>query len=115
MSLLKQIADGIFMSILRYGLPAYCPVRLREDEPKHSSIEKIRVVLNDCLRLLRNKKRRDHARIDDMLKELDWLSINQICAETRLVEAWKTVHDENYCMADILKLKKKVFAHVNKI
>ena len=33
-ALLKLVADGIFMSILRYGLPAFCPVGFREEEPK---------------------------------------------------------------------------------
>ena len=42
-----------------------------------------------------------------MLTELDWLSINQLCAETRLVEAWKTVHSDDYCMRDILRIKEK--------
>ena len=34
-------------------------------------------------------------------------SINQLCGETRLIEAWKTVHTEKYCMQDILSIKKK--------
>ena len=95
------------MSILRYGLPLYCPLRFKEDDPRPSSIEKIKVVFNDCLRLLTNRKRQDHGKIKDMLNELDWLSINQLCAETRLVEAWKTVHFDNYCMKDTVKIKEK--------
>ena len=87
---LKTIADGIFMSILRYGLPIYCPLRMKEEDPHHSSIDKIKVVFNDCLRLLTNNKRNDRVIIKDMLRELGWISINQLCAETRLLEAWKT-------------------------
>ena len=106
-NLLKQVADGIFMSVVRYGLPLYCPVRLKNDEPHHGSIDKIKVVFNDCLRLLTNKRSQDRARIEDMLVELGWISINQLCAETRLIEAWKTVHSDDYCMKDMLKPKKK--------
>ena len=106
-SLLKPIADRIFMSLLRYGLPVYCPLRLKEEDPKCQSIDRIKVVFNDCLRLLTNKKRKDHARVEDMLKELGWLSLNQLCAETRLLEAWKSVHIENYCMQDLLHEKSK--------
>ena len=42
-----------------------------------------------------------------MLDELGWLSINQLAAETRLIEAWKTVNLEDYCMKDVLKLRHK--------
>ena len=75
--------------------------------PINSSTDKIRVVFNDCLRLLTNKRRRDHAKIEDMLKELEWLSINQLCAEIRLLEAWKSVQPEDYCMKDTLQKKEK--------
>ena len=105
--LLKTIADGIFMSVLRYGLPAHCPLRLKEEDPNHSSIERIKVVFNDCLRLLTNRKRQDHGRIEDMLSELGWLSINQLNAETRLLEAWKAIHTDGYCMSDLLPVKSK--------
>ena len=106
-SLLKTIADGIFMSVLRYGLPIYCPLRLKEEDPKSQCIDRIRVIFNDCLRLLTNKRRRDHAKVEDMLKELGWLSLNQLCAETRLLEAWKSAQKEDYCMKDILHVKNK--------
>ena len=95
------------MSVLRYGLPVYCPLRLKEEDPKYQSIDRIKVVFNDCLRLLTNKKRKDHARVEDMLKELGWLSLNQLCTETGLLEAWKSLHIENYCMQDLLHEKSK--------
>ena len=30
--LLKSVACGIFLSVIRYGLPLYCPLRLREED-----------------------------------------------------------------------------------
>ena len=42
-----------------------------------------------------------------MLDELGWLSINQLASETRLIEAWKTVHLEDYCMKEVLKLRQR--------
>ena len=106
-TLLKTIADGIFMSVLRYGLPAHCPLRLKEEDQNHHSIDRIKVVFNDCLRLLTKRKRQDHGKIEDMLGELGWLSINQLNAETRLLEAWKSIHTEDYCMTDLLHVKPK--------
>ena len=105
--LLKNVADGIFMSVLRYGLPLYCPLRLKSEDPNCASIHKIKMIFNDCLRLLTNRKRKDHVKVEDMLKELQWLSINQMCAETRLLEAWKTTNINDYCMQDIMKEKEK--------
>ena len=38
---------------------------------------------------------------------MGWLSVNQLAAETRLIEAWKSVHIEDYCMKEVLKLRPK--------
>ena len=42
-----------------------------------------------------------------MLEESGWLSVNQLAAETRLIEAWKSVHIEDYCMNEVLQLRNK--------
>ena len=36
--LLKKVADGIFMSVLRYGLPLYSPVRTSNEDPNAVAI-----------------------------------------------------------------------------
>ena len=105
--MLKSVADGIFLSLIRYGLPVYCPLRLKENDPNPTIIKDLKKVFNDCLRLLNNKTWEDHASIDEMLDALNWSSINQLCGETRLIEAWKTVHSEKYCMQEILSIKEK--------
>ena len=106
-AMLKSVADAIFVSLIRYGLPLYCPLRLKDNDPHPGIIKDLKVTYNDCLRLLTNKKWEDHASIKDMLEELEWSSINQLCAETRLIEAWKTVNLENYCMQETLRIKPK--------
>ena len=105
--MLKTIADAIFISQVRYGLPLYCPLRLNQHDPNLIILMQLKKVYNDCLRLLTNKTWEDHASIKEMLEELNWSSINQLCGETRLLEAWKRVHLEGYCMEDILSLKQK--------
>ena len=107
MDLLRSVACGIFLSVIRYWLPLYCPLRLKEEDPNPGIIKELKVVFNDCLRLLTSKRREDHASIKSMLEELNWCSINQLSGETRLLEAWKTVHLEKYCMKDVLSIKKK--------
>ena len=42
-----------------------------------------------------------------MLEDVGWLSVNQIAAETRLIEAWKSVNQEDYCMKEVLHLRPK--------
>ena len=106
-SLLKSVAEAIFMSHIRYALPLYCPVQIDEDCPISGSITDLKKVFNDCLRLLEGKVISDQVSIKSMLDDLGLLSVNQLAAETRLLEAWKTVHQEDYCMKDILKLRHK--------
>ena len=105
--LLKTVADGIFMSQIRYALPLFCPLKIEAPDPTPGSIHKIRVVFNDCLRLLTGVKPTEHRTIKSMLEEVGWLSINQMCAQTRLMEAWKSINQENYCMSDTLKVRQK--------
>ena len=38
-----------------------------------------------------------------MLKKLGWLSLNQMSAEVRLIEVWKALNVEDYCLKDIFQ------------
>ena len=58
--------EGIFISLIRYGLPLYCPLRLKEEDPNPGVLTELKVVFNDCLRLLTGNKREDHASIKSM-------------------------------------------------
>ena len=102
-SLMKKVADGIFCSVLRYGLGIFCPVRIEETESNSTSIEGIKVIFHDVLRLLCSSKRSDHTSIESMLKKLNWLSVNQLAAEIRLMEVWKAPNLENYCLSDLFQ------------
>ena len=100
---LKDIADSIFGSILRYAICLYCPIRIKESDPAHSSINAIRVVYNDLLRLLCKSKRKERKPIKEMLEELGWLSLNQMCCEVRLIEVWKSLNLDNYCLKNLFE------------
>ena len=102
-SLLKKIADGIFCSVLRYELAIFCPIRIKESDPNPTNIDGIKVIYHDVLRLLCNSKRKDHTPIETMLKQLGWLSINQLASEIRLFEVWKGLHQEDYCLNDLFE------------
>ena len=66
-SLLKGIADSIFCSILRYALGIFCPIRIKENDPTNSSINGIKVIYNDLLRLLCNSRRDNRKPVKEML------------------------------------------------
>ena len=89
------------MSVLRYGLGIFCPIRVEESDPHHSNIEGIRVVFNNMLRLLCGSKRTEHTSIQSMLDHLGWLSINQLAAEVRLIEVWKSLNLSEYSLSQI--------------
>ena len=96
-SLLKQVADAIFCSVLRYDLAIFCPIQILQTDPKPSCIQGIRVAYHNLLRLLCCTKRDSHTSIESMLGKLGWLSINQLSCEIRLIEVWKALNDKNHC------------------
>jgi len=88
---LKTIANGIFMSRLRYALPVYgsAILRLKETDSLPADAKELQVLQNDMLRLLTGNKRRDKVRITEMLRETNILSVNQLIAYGMLMEVWK--------------------------
>ena len=104
---LKSVADGIFISLIRYAMPVYYPVRMNDNAPHYGCISKIETAFNNCLRLLNQCKLEDKISIKRLLQNLNWLSLNQLSAHTRLVEAWKTANLEDYCLQNTLHKAKK--------
>ena len=104
-SLLKNVAEGIFMSSLRYGLSIFCPVKIKPTDPTPTCINGIKIVFNDMLRLLCGSRRMNKLSVKKMLDSLGWLSINQLSAEIRLTEVWKSINTE-YCLSDMFQLTK---------
>ena len=55
-----------------------------------------------------SKTTHEHTRINNtsigsMLKQLHWLSINQLACEQRLMQVWKSISNEDYCLHDMFK------------
>ena len=51
---------------------------------------------NKLLRALTGKKVSDRIKIEDMLKSLQMMSVNQIAAQIKLTEMWKALNDSQY-------------------
>ena len=97
------MADGLFISYIRYAIGLYCPIRIKETDPNPTCINGIKVVYNDVLRLLCCSKRENRKPIKEMLNEVGWLSLNQLACETRLIEVWKSLNLEEYCLKDVFE------------
>ena len=80
---------------------------MHEDDPIPGSIDGIKVLYHDVLRLLCNSKKESHTSIASMLEKTGWLSINQLACEVRLLEVWKAMYQEDYCLKDIFERVEK--------
>ena len=105
-SLLKDIADSIFGSILRYALGLFCPIRIKSNDPNPASLRGIKVIYNDLLRLLCNSRRENRKPTKEMLDHVGWLSLNQMSCEIRLIEVWKSLNIDNYCLSELFEKVK---------
>ena len=75
---LHIIAEAIFTSKIRYGIAVYSSPRLEEDEAENSDIQKIQVLQNDMLRLLKGHTRAEQVNMKSLREELMTLSVNQL-------------------------------------
>ena len=53
--------------------------------------------------MLCNTKRQQHTSVASMLEKVGWLSINQLACEVRLIEVWKALNKEDYCLKEIFE------------
>jgi hypothetical protein len=93
---LKEIADSIWVSKLRYGLQLYSEVRTSNEQPTSQIMKELQKSQNKLLRALTGKKVSDRIKIEDMLKSLQMMSVNQIAAQIKLTEMWKALNDSQY-------------------
>ena len=97
-----KLVDGLFMSKIRYGLQLYGKVRMSEEDPTNGELKAIQVVQNNLLRMLNRSKIKDKVSIDFMLKKFNMMSVNQLNAQIKLLEIWKSLNVNDYP----LKLKR---------
>ena len=88
---LKQLADCLVMSHIRYTLPVYLTqfVRIKSEDPTKHELVSLQGKMNDMMRIILNIKRRDKISIKTMLKKCGMISVNQMICKAVLMEAWK--------------------------
>ena len=102
---LKVVADGLWMSKLRYGLALFGSLRLSESDPRCKMGTDLQIAQNKLLRLLTGTVLTDKKSISSMLYQLGIGSVNQMIAEARLLETWKATHLQGAPLSNILVKK----------
>ena len=96
MDRLRRIGDSLYTSKIRYGLQLFGKVRLNENDPTETLLECLQVTQNKFARFLHGSTLMDRINTKIVFKETNLLSINQINAQIKLVEMWKSQNDKNY-------------------
>ena len=71
-------------------------VRTSNEQPTSQIMKELQKSQNKLLRTLTGKKVSDRIKIEDMLKSLQMMSVNQIAAQIKLTEMWKALNDSQY-------------------
>ena len=90
-----NVVHSLWISKLRYGLQLCTTVQLNSEEGKTQTMRVLQLAQNRLLRLLGKVKLSQHVSIRSLLERFNLLSVNQLSAEIKLTEVWKTVHVEN--------------------
>ena len=93
---LKRVSDSIFNSKVRYGMQLCSKVRTLNEDPNHGHTEDIQKIQNKLFRLLNNTRLKDKIRTKSIMMDLNMLSVNQINAQVKLLEMWKSTNDGTY-------------------
>ena len=96
MKAVLKLVDGLFTSKIRYGLQLYGRVRRNDDSPMDDDLKTIQKVQNELMRYLTGCQLKDRVSVMTLLKKLNMVSVNQLNAQIKLLEIWKSVHIEEY-------------------
>ena len=93
---LMTIVHSLWMSKLRYGLQLCTKVRQTEQATKTEFTKSLQLTQNRMLRVINNSRIKDKISVESMLKKFNLLSVNQLAAQIKLQEVWKSVNIEKY-------------------
>ena len=88
---LRQLADGLVLSKIRYGLGVYGGVvRMTEEDPTDGMIRSLEVIVNDVMRTVEGVSRKDRVPIRELRSRTNIPSVNQMTAQAITTDAGKT-------------------------
>ena len=80
------------MSRLRYGLQLYAKVALNQDDRKSQILKSLQHTQNRMLRGINRSRVKDKISIKSLLEKYGLLSVNQVAAQIKLIEVWKSMN-----------------------
>ena len=89
---IMSIVHSLWISKLRYGLQLCFKVKVKAEETKSLALKSLQLSQNRLLRFLTKTRVSDRVSIDSMLEKCQLLSVNQLAAEIKLIEVWKSIH-----------------------
>ena len=93
---IKKIVDSLYTSKLRYGLPLLGKIKWKENDTQEKWLTDLQLNQNKMLRCMNGSKIVDRISSKSILDKHDLLSVNQMNAQTKLLEIWKASNLENY-------------------
>ena len=81
---------------LRFGLQLCTNVILNSDGKRIASLKSLQLTQNQMLRCINHSRVSDKISIKSMLTNFGFLSVNQLVAQIKLVEVWKSIHVPSY-------------------
>ena len=91
-----KVVQSIWMSKLRYSLQLCNQVRIKSEDPTNSLMDAVQVSQNKMLRMLDRITLKDHITSNSLLQKYNLPLVNQLAAQIKLIEAWKSLIIEHY-------------------
>ena len=93
---LINVLHSLCVSKLRYGLQLCTTTRITPEEKRSANGKNLQLTQNRMLRAINGSKIRDKISTESMLTKFNLLSVNQLSAQIKLKEVWKSLNCPNY-------------------
>ena len=93
---LKKIADSLYTSKIRYGIELLGNVRMNSNDSTQKLLGSIQVAQNKLARFLNGNTLLDKVNTKEIFKQLNMPSVNQINAQTKMLQIWKSQHSSTF-------------------
>ena len=91
-----RVVQSLWMSKLRYGLQLCNQVRCNPEDPSNNLMDAVQVAQNKMLRMLDRVTLKDHVSSISLLQKYNLPSVNQLAAQIKLIQAWKSQNIDLY-------------------
>ena len=96
---IMTVVHSLWVSKLRYGLQLCTRVQILHDDKKSTAMKALQQTQNRMLRAINNSKIADRVSVTSMLTKFNLLSVNQLAAQIKLTEVWKSVNIKDYAIS----------------